>query len=86
MKVIVNGDVRTYKVECPHCDSLLKYNKNDVQSKEETQQWYLPEYKKGGLFRSANLQWGYKPVVSELTYIVCPVCGERIVLESEYPK
>ena len=69
VKVLVKGSEREYHVDCKNCDSRLSYMKTDVQEE-------FIEFTE----REKDLRQNRGREGKTTKYIICPECGERVIL------
>lgn len=75
MKIIQNGNDKSYEVICDKCNSDLEYTKNDI--------FYTQEIKVGGVIKTVSHVFKkdehYKSVyLHSYNCVKCPVCGHVI--------
>lgn len=83
MRVLLRGDDKPHTVTCGSCDSLIEYKKGEAKTGEEQHVHKLIDG-----YRRVNW-WGLKVPTYKgelfkrtISYIDCPVCGERIILKA----
>lgn len=81
MEIIEDGRTKSNKARCIHCESKIGFHDDEVQS--ETILRMIPqEIREGFLKRKKRTEFFKELCTTE--FIVCPVCGERIVFSRKF--